>query len=97
MVDLNGLTIRPVGAPCGSVTDMSNRHIPPGQPGKGIRRKHLAYQSHILIRIKQSIVINYNPAAFLPPVLQGVQSVISHIRHIGSFRRYYAEYPAFFV
>ena len=72
MIDLDGLTIVPVVSACGSVADMSHRHVSPGQPGQSICGKHLADQSQILVGRKYAVVVYHNTAALLAPVLQSI-------------------------
>ncbi len=97
MIDLYGLAVIAAVAAGGSVPHMSYCHISFRQAGKRICGKHLADQTQILIGGKHAVIVNHNSTALLPPVLQGVQPVISRPCRIKRIFVYNTKHAAFFM
>ena len=76
---------------------MADRHSSARQSGKRFMGKHLAHETEILVGTKQPVVIDNNAAAFLPAVLQRVQSVVGKRRNVCFFRCKNAEHAALFM
>ena len=97
MVDLNGLAVAPVGGPGGAIAGVAHRHGPLRKPLQNIPAKHLAHQPKILVGRKDTIVVDHNAAALLPPVLECVEAIVDHPSHIGRLRLDDTEHAAFFM
>ena len=82
VVDLNGLAVAPVGGPGGAVTGVAHRHSPLGEPVQHLAGEHLPYQPQVLVGGEDPVVIDYNAAALLSPVLEGIQAVVGQPAHI---------------
>ena len=97
MIDLNRLAVSAAGTAGRAVAHMADGHIPLRQTRKRIGRKDFADQPDVLMRGKNTIVVDDNAAALLPTVLQGIQAVIYGVSDIRFMRAHYPEHAAFFV
>ena len=76
MVDYQGLNIALSVAAGGSVADVSNYDFSLAQGSQSLRSEYLVDQSHIPVAGKNTIIIDHNSRAFLPPVLQSVETIV---------------------
>ena len=97
VVDHNGLAVRSVGCAGGAVAHMGNGHGSRRKFFHHIPGEHLANLPQISVGGEHSIIVYNDAAALLPPVLQGVQPIVSEVRHILRFRRPDTKHTAFFV
>ena len=97
MVDLNGLAVISVRPSGGAVTHMRHCHLSFRQTGQGLSRKDFAHQPQIFMGGEQAVVIDYDPAAFLPPVLKRIQTIIAYACHIADIGSHHAKHAAFFT
>ncbi len=97
MIDLNGLAVPPAGGSGGAVAGVTHRHCPPGQPVQNVTVEHLAHQPQVLVGGKDAVIIDYNAAALLPPVLKGIEPIVDDPPHIGGFRTDDAKHAARFM
>ena len=79
MVDYNGLAVRPVGCAGGAVAHMGNGHGSRRKFFHHIPGEHLANLPQISVGGEHSIIVYNDAAALLPPVLQGVQPIVSEV------------------
>ena len=80
------LGVETVGHPVTGVANMTDGHFPFAERIEAIVVEHLMNQTDILVRGKDTAVINGDAATLLTTMLQCIESVISAICYIG-FRR----------
>ena len=65
---------------------MPDGHVPLRQAGERVGRKDLADESDVLVGAENAVVVDDDAAAFLPAVLQGVQTVVRRMPDVGFLR-----------
>jgi len=98
MADNQGLRVAAVVvAGCG-VPDVPNGNFTRSQPVQNLMVKHFRHKPQILMGDNNTVVVDSNTAAFLPPVLEGVQGGIGKGGNVmGLFRVVNAENATFFM
>ena len=76
MIDFDRLAVASAVAACGSVANMPYGNSSERIVGDYFLCKDFADKPEILVGVKHTVVIHYNTAAFLPPMLKCVQPVI---------------------
>ena len=76
---------------------MPDSHCPFGEPPQNLPGKNIVHCAQVPVGRKNAVVIDDNAAAFLPPVLEGVESVIRKSRKVGTLGAVHTEHAAFFM
>ena len=97
VVDLDRLTVCAVRAARRAVARVRNCHRRFRKRSERLFRKHFGHQSDVLMRYKHTIVVYDNAAAFLPAMLQGIQTVVAQMRTVCRAVGKHAEYAAFLM
>ena len=97
VVDDQGLYIALVVRPGGGITHMAHSDVAAAQALQPLWREHVVHQSHIPVGAENTVVIDHHAGAFLPPVLQGEQTVVYQVGQLGRFLRVDAENAAFLM
>ena len=82
VVDLNRLTVVQIVAAGSTVADMTDSNLALGKLLHFFLGKDFAYQAKTLVRSEYTILVDHDPAAFLPTVLECIQSVIDKTGYI---------------
>ena len=97
VVHQDGLDVPLVVAAGGAVAHMGNGHGSRRKFFHHIPGEHLANLPQISVGGEHPIIVYNDAAALLPPVLQGVQPIVSEVRHVLRFWRPDTKHTAFFV
>ena len=78
----DGLGISQIGTPRRRVADVADGAVP-GQAAQALGAEHIGDPSHPLLDMEAHAVGSCDPRGFLPPVLEGIETQIGHVRGLG--------------
>ena len=81
----------------GTVADVADSNISFAQYPELFRREHLGHQACIPAGGKDTVIVDRDPRALLPSVLQGIEGIIAKGGQIRTLRGENPEHTAFFM
>ena len=97
MVHLYGLAVPAPAASGGAVAHMAHPHVSFRQAAQRLWGEHLSQQANVLMGREDAVVVYYNPAALLSPVLKGKKAVIAELGRLCAVWQPHTENSAFLM